>query len=72
MGKYGRFELSEENKSLKIENLSELNLNSFIKIVKTTLESFNDSLEEKDTDLINIRDEMLAEVNKLLYLLTLE
>jgi hypothetical protein len=29
-------------------------------------------LEESDTDLLNIRDEMLAELNKLKYLLTLE
>jgi hypothetical protein len=27
---------------------------------------------ESDTDLLNIKDEMLAEVNKLAYLLTLE
>ena len=27
---------------------------------------------ENDTDLLNLRDEMLAEVNKLAYLLTLE
>jgi hypothetical protein len=29
-------------------------------------------LDEVDTDLLNIRDEMIAEVNKLSYLLTLE
>ena len=29
-------------------------------------------LEESDTDLLNIRDEMLSELNKLKYLLTLE
>jgi len=29
------------------------------------------SLEESDTDLFNIRDEMLAQLNKLKYLLTL-
>jgi hypothetical protein len=29
-------------------------------------------LDSSDTDLLNIRDEMLAEVNKLSYLLTLE
>ena len=72
MGKYGRFELSEEQKSIKIDNLSQLNLTEFIKTTKNTLTSFNGSLDEKDTDLINIRDEMLAEVNKLAYLLTLK
>jgi hypothetical protein len=29
-------------------------------------------LDEVDTDLLNIRDEMIGEVNKLSYLLTLE
>ena len=68
MGKYGRFELTEGEKSIQIENLSELDLTSFIKIVKSTLSEF----EGEDTDLLNIRDEMLSEINKLTYLLTLE
>jgi hypothetical protein len=72
MGKYGRFEFSGEQKSIEIQNLDELDLNSFIKIVKDTLLDFDNALEEKDQDLINIRDEMLFEVNKLMYLLTLE
>jgi hypothetical protein len=72
MGKYGRLELTESEKTLQIENLSELDLNGFIKILKTTLVSFDKELDKKDTDLLNIRDEILAEVNKLSYLLTLE
>jgi Family of unknown function (DUF5856) len=72
MGKYGRFELSEEQKAIEVENLNELDLTSFIKIVKDTLLQFDSALDEKDSDLINIRDEMLFEVNKLMYLLTLE
>jgi len=35
--------------------------------------SMDDKLDQtKDTDLLNIRDEMLAEINKLKYLLTLQ
>ena len=72
MGKYGRFQLSGEQKSIEITNLSELDLNSFIKGIKVTLIGFTNELSEKDTDLLNIKDEMLAEINKLAYLLTLE
>ena len=72
MGKYGRFELSEDEKSIKIENLSELDLNGLIKDFKSVLLKLTDTLNEKDTDLLNIKDEMLAEINKLAYLLTLE
>lgn len=72
MGKYGRFDLGDNEKTLEIQNLSELDLTSFIRIVKDTLIEFESSLTEKDTDLLNIRDEILASVNKLTYLLTLE
>jgi hypothetical protein len=37
------------------------------------LSEFSESLDsEKDTDLLNIRDEMMATLNQLNYLLTLE
>jgi hypothetical protein len=72
MGKYGRFELSDKEKSIKIENLGSLNINLFLKEVIRILSDFDKALTEKDKDLLNIRDEMLAEANKLAYLLTLE
>lgn len=71
MGKYGRFQLTDNEKTINIENLNELDLTKFVKIVKSTLLEFEGSLSEKDTDLLNIKDEMLAEINKLGYLLTL-
>jgi hypothetical protein len=70
MGKYGRFTLDEETKTIQLNNLSELDMKGLIKTVRDSLVQME--LDEVDTDLLNIRDEMLGEVNKLSYLLTLE
>lgn len=73
MGKYGRFSLSENEKTIKIDNLTELDLTAFLKTVKSELIGMsNDLSKDKDTDLLNLRDEMLGLFNKLSYLLTLE
>jgi DNA-binding ferritin-like protein len=73
MGKYGRFSLSENEKKVSLENLTELDLTAFLKTVKAELIGMTSDLsQEKDTDLLNLRDEMLGLVNKLSYLLTLE
>lgn len=70
-GKYGRLEFDE---SIEIVNMADMK-------IQEVLSDFCDLLimditekldEEKDTDLLNIRDEMLAEVNKLKYLLSLD
>ena len=72
MGKYGRFSFSENEKTLKLQNITELELSLFIKTIKGKLLDMNSDLTDKDSDLLNIRDEMLGEINKLSYLLTLE
>jgi len=72
MGKYGRFSFSENEKTLKLQNITELELGLFIKTIKGKLLDMSSDLSDKDSDLLNIRDEMLAEINKLSYLLTLE
>lgn len=73
MGKHGRFILQEENKTIRIENLTEVSIVDFIQNTKSKLISISKELSpETDTDLLNIKDEMLAKVNKLAYLLTLE
>jgi DNA-binding ferritin-like protein len=72
MGKYGRFSLSENEKTIKLQNISDLELSLFIKTIKGKLVGMSSDLTDKDSDLLNIRDEMLAEINKLSYLLTLE
>ena len=72
MGKYGRFVLDEETKTIQLSNLSELDMKSFIVTVSDTLIQFTDELDPMDTNLLNIRDEMLGLINKLAFLLTLE
>jgi len=72
MGKYGRMKVNTETGTVKIRNLTEKSIIGFIKNCINYLN--NDlvkKLKETDTDLVNIRDEMLAELNQLLYLFTL-
>jgi len=73
MGKYGRFSLSENEKKISIDNLTELDLTAFMKTVKSELIGMsNDLSKDKDTDLLNLRDEILGKVNKYAYLFTME
>jgi hypothetical protein len=73
MGKYGRMKLNTTTSSFYLKNLSESSIVNFIK--KCIVYLNNDlviKLKDTDTDLLNIRDEMLAELNQLLYLFTLK
>lgn len=73
MGKYGRFVLDDETKTITLINLSEMNPSDMIKTCTEALISFSEDLDNtKDTDLLNLRDEILGLMNKLLYLLTME
>jgi DNA-binding ferritin-like protein len=71
MGKYGRFKLQNENKHIELFNLSELSIMDLSNNVCEALIQYNSQFES-DTNLLNIRDEMLGLFNKLKYLLTLE
>ena len=72
MGKYGRPEFESEF-SLMFQDLSSLSLQNFLDGITDFLVSFTEELDQKyDTDLLNLRDEMLAAINKLKYLLTLK
>ncbi len=73
MGKYGRPRMTAATNTIRVTNLSEKAIVTFIKSAITFL---NGPLVKglkpgSDTDLINIRDEMLGELNQLLYLFTL-
>jgi hypothetical protein len=72
MGKYGRFILDNESKTIQLNNISELDIKGLVNTVREALVQMSEQLDPSDTDLLNIRDEMLGEVNKLNYLLTLE
>ena len=73
MGKYGRPKITPKTGTFKVENLTEKKAVTF---AKQCILYLNGPLVEgldpkKDTDLFNIRDEMLSDLNKLLYLFTL-
>lgn len=72
MGKYGRFILDDETSTIQLANLSDLDLKGFINTIREALIQITSQVEETDTNLLNLRDEMLGLVNKLSYLLTLE
>jgi DNA-binding ferritin-like protein len=71
MGLYGRVKL-DKTVNINLVDLSN-NIDSTIdKYIDYLQNSLTKDLSEKDTDLMNIRDEMLGELNKLKYLLTLK
>lgn len=71
MGKHGRFELS--NGTIELFDIKNMSLQDFIdSAVEFLISLSNEFSAEIDTDLLNIRDEMLGQFNKLKYLLTLE
>ena len=72
MGKYGRPRMTSRTNTIKVGNLSEASIVKFIKTCISVLA--NDlmrGLKPSDTDLVNIRDEIMGELNQLLYLFTL-
>lgn len=73
MGKYGRPKVTAKTASIRVANLSE---KAAVKFVQTCIQVLRDELPKdldakKDTDLLNLRDEMLGDLNQLLYLFTL-
>jgi DNA-binding ferritin-like protein len=69
MGKYGR---PKSHGNIKIHNYSESAAKSFVsKQAGYLTHELPKKLKNTDTDLLNIRDEILGEVNKVLYLFTL-
>ncbi len=72
MGKYGRFVLDDETKTIQLENLSELSVKGMVNTVAQALIQFTSEFDETDTNLLNLRDEILGVTYKLSYLLTQE
>jgi hypothetical protein len=70
MGKYGRFSLTSN--SIQIINIEDLAVDDFVDGSIEFLASLTEQLDPVDTNLLNIRDEMLGVLNKLKYLLTLK
>jgi hypothetical protein len=69
MGRYGRPYVKE---TLQVKNLTVTGVRGFInKSVGWLDAKLPQMLKKTDTDLLNIRDEMLADINQVKYLLTL-
>jgi len=73
IGKYGRPKLTGSDAVLHMHNLTEAGA---VKLVKASLKYMMGPLVKHlnpgtDTDLINMRDEMVANLHQLLYLMTL-
>ena len=73
MGKYGRPKLTTKTNTVRIQNMNESMAQRFVKTCITYLEkTLVKHLAPTDTDLVNIRDEIKGELNKVLYLFTLK
>lgn len=73
-GKYGRVSLGGIS-SLQVSDYGNLKINMFLMDIETflTSEIFTCGVDQtRDTEILNILDEMKAEINKLKYLLTLK
>lgn len=73
IGKYGRPKITGKNAEITLHNLSEPGI---VRVINTAIKYLQGTLTKSlkaaaDSDLINIRDEMIGELNQLLYLFTL-
>lgn len=72
MGKHGRPSYSG-GYTIEGQDIDEISVQEFVDSSVEFFVSLSDALDPKvDTDLLNIRDEMIGEFNKLKYLLTLK
>ena len=72
MGKYGRPKMTARNNAIRIQNMNAKMMLKFIKSCITYLEGpLIAKLKSSDTDLVNLRDEMIGDLHKVLYLFTL-
>jgi hypothetical protein len=72
MGKYGRPEFDGEF-SIMFQDIKSMSVQNFLDGITEFLVDMTDQLNPRyDTDLLNLRDEMLGEINQLKYLLTLK
>jgi hypothetical protein len=73
MGKYGRPRMTPGTSTTTVKNMSEKSAVKFVKECIQYLQGpLTRALKGTDTDLTNIRDEMMGNLNQLLYLFTLK
>lgn len=73
IGKYGRSKLTKTEATIHSTNMTEAGIVKFVKAsIKYMQGGLVKGLKSTDTDLFNLRDEMIGELNQLLYLFTLK
>jgi hypothetical protein len=73
IGKYGRPRITGSHATITLHNLTEAGATRLIKAsIKHLQGPFTRSLRSNDSDLINLRDELVTDLNQLLYLFTLQ
>ncbi len=73
IAKYGRPRLSGKNATITVHNISEAGVVRLVHAAMKYIQGpLSKRLQASDTDLFNIRDELLADLNQLLYLFTLK
>ena len=73
IGKYGRPRVSGKNANITLHNLTEAGATRLVGAAIRYLQGpLTKSLKPNDNDLMNIRDEMVSDLNQLLYLFTLK
>lgn len=72
MGKYGRPKVTSRNNTVRVQNMNE---KSMIRFIKSCVDHLQGPLVKKlkptDTDLFNLRDEILGDLHRVMYLFTL-
>ena len=72
MGKYGRLPLTQDL-SIQITDITKMDEEGYIDELVNYFISYSDQLDSKlDSDLLNMRDEILGHVNHIKYLLKLQ
>ena len=71
IGKYGRPRLTGDNAIIHLHNLTEAGASRLVKSAIKYLQGLTKSLHDADSDLLSLRDDMIADLNQLLYLFTL-
>jgi len=73
MGKYGRPKMTTRNNTIRIQNMNAKSAARYIKECAAYIEGpLVKKLKPSDTSLINLRDEMLGALYKVMYLFTLQ
>jgi DNA-binding ferritin-like protein len=69
-GKYGLIKLDNKNKNIKLDNINDKDIIKFLLILRDFLQSnFKNFINQnKNTDLLNLRDELISIINITLYL----